>query len=206
MIKGWDQGVPTMCVGEKCLLLLHPDFGYGAMGSGSIPGESVLQFEVELLGFEAIDNDDIPSDPAEKLIKAKSRADVAKELFTTSKFEEALVKYLKAVLIVQHFTEGDLAKDAQLLYAQILSNLALCLLKLNRFDEAGKRGQEAFDVLEKQQIADPDLRKKVANRTVRGLVGSGFAEQAVIVGEKMLKKITVDDVAVVTNEIIKAKQ
>jgi FKBP-type peptidyl-prolyl cis-trans isomerase FkpA len=40
-----------MNVGSKYELTLHPELGYGAQGAGSIPGNSVLVFEVELLGI-----------------------------------------------------------------------------------------------------------------------------------------------------------
>lgn len=27
--SGWDEGVPQMSLGEKCILTISPDFGYG---------------------------------------------------------------------------------------------------------------------------------------------------------------------------------
>ena len=52
VIKGWDQGVAQMSVGEKAILTISPDFGYGARGvPGLIPANSTLIFEVELLSF-----------------------------------------------------------------------------------------------------------------------------------------------------------
>ena len=50
VIRGWDEGVMTMSLGEKCKLTCPSDFAYGPDGiDGVIPGGATLIFEVELL-------------------------------------------------------------------------------------------------------------------------------------------------------------
>ncbi|XP_074600927.1 peptidyl-prolyl cis-trans isomerase Fkbp12 [Brevipalpus obovatus] len=53
VIKGWDQGVARMSLGERAKLICTPDFAYGSRGHpGVIPPNATLIFDVELLGFE----------------------------------------------------------------------------------------------------------------------------------------------------------
>lgn len=49
VIQGWETGILGMKVGEKRILEISPEMGYGERSIGSIPANSTLVFEVELL-------------------------------------------------------------------------------------------------------------------------------------------------------------
>ncbi|EEH56736.1 uncharacterized protein MICPUCDRAFT_17740 [Micromonas pusilla CCMP1545] len=53
VIRGWDEGMMQMSVGEKATLTCTPDYGYGPNGMPPvIPPNSTLVFDVELISVQ----------------------------------------------------------------------------------------------------------------------------------------------------------
>jgi peptidylprolyl isomerase len=51
VIKGWDEAFLGMKKGEKRVLIIPPDLGYGPSGRGPIPPNAYMVFDVELVDF-----------------------------------------------------------------------------------------------------------------------------------------------------------
>ncbi len=49
VIKGWDEGVALLNQGDKATLIIPSELGYGARATGSIPANSNLIFDIELV-------------------------------------------------------------------------------------------------------------------------------------------------------------
>lgn len=53
VIKGWDEGVGKLRVGDRATLIIPPALGYGARGAGGvIPPDATLIFIVEVMGVQ----------------------------------------------------------------------------------------------------------------------------------------------------------
>lgn len=49
LIAGWQEGIPLIGKGGYITLYLPPSLAYGAAGQGSVPGNTNLMFQIDLV-------------------------------------------------------------------------------------------------------------------------------------------------------------
>lgn len=53
VIKGWDEGIAKLRIGDQAILVIPPSIGYGSRGAGAvIPPDATLIFIVELVDIK----------------------------------------------------------------------------------------------------------------------------------------------------------
>lgn len=52
LITGWKNGIPYIKPGGRIHLFVPPTLGYGSNANGSIPGNSILVFTIDLVGVQ----------------------------------------------------------------------------------------------------------------------------------------------------------
>ena len=100
VIKGWQELLTLMKVGEKVEAWIPSELGYGADGAAPvIPGNALLVFQVELLGIvseePAVDSAAVKADSAASNVKQMSKADSLAAVKAAKKAEQDSIKAAK---------------------------------------------------------------------------------------------------------------
>jgi peptidylprolyl isomerase len=148
VIRGWDEGFASMKCGEKAILTIRSDYGYGDNGSPpKIPGGATLNFEVELLSFKEKEKQKWEMSPAERVEKAKKLKIEGTSLFMEKRFGEAASLYEEAAKFVFDEGEGEFVPDDDKeLYTSCYSNAAMCHIKTSNWTEAVKSASVVLGV------------------------------------------------------------
>jgi peptidylprolyl isomerase len=131
VIKGWDQGFATMKKGEKAILRIREDYGYGKHGSGSIPGGATLTFDVELINFKPKKKEKWELTVEEKIADAIKLKDQGTEAFKEKLFDDAIESYSDAADLV----DGETGEAATIFVACKL-NIAQCYINIKDYPSA----------------------------------------------------------------------
>ncbi|KAG9456466.1 hypothetical protein H6P81_000974 [Aristolochia fimbriata] len=144
-MAGLAIGLLSMKAGERALLHVGWELGYGEEGSFSfpnVPPKADLLYEVELIGFDEAKEGKARSDMTvdERIEAADRRKMEGNALFKDEKLEEAMQQYEMAIaymgddFMFQLF--GKYRDMALAVKNPCHLNMAACLIKLKRFDEA----------------------------------------------------------------------
>ncbi|XP_042434365.1 peptidyl-prolyl cis-trans isomerase FKBP42-like isoform X2 [Zingiber officinale] len=144
-MAGLAIGIASMRSGEQALLHVGWELGYGKEGSFSfpnVPPMADLIYEVELIGFDEAKEGKARSDMTveERIAAAERRKVEGNDYFKEEKLEEAMQQYEMAIaymgddFMFQLF--GKYRDMALAVKNPCHLNMAACLIKLKRYEEA----------------------------------------------------------------------
>jgi len=158
VIKGWDEGIALMKIGDKYRFIIPSELAYGAKGAGNvIPPNATLVFDVEVLGID------------------KVRKPIADEMlaiiFEKKSVDEAIKRYYEV-------KTGAEADDYNLKETQ-LNTLGYLLLE-------GKRNSDAVKIFELNAKEFPNSAN-VYDSLGEGCMLNGDKDMAIANYEKSLE-------------------
>ena len=148
VIKGWDEGIAQLGIGDRAVLVIPPQLGYGARGAGGvIPPDATLVFVVTLVD-----------------IKGEALSQVLMKIIDDRGIEAAIAEYraLKERGFGDLYTnEGELNGLGYSLLRQKRPREAIEVLKLNV--EAYPQSANAYDSLAEAYMLNGDTALAVQN-------------------------------------------
>ncbi|KAJ7958280.1 Peptidylprolyl isomerase [Quillaja saponaria] len=151
VVAGLDRAVATMKKGEKAVITIHPDFGFGSVevrrDLAVVPPSSNLVYEVQMLDFIK-ENAPWELSNHEKIEAAGRKKEEGNLLFKNGKFQRAGKKYDKAADYVSEDGSfgDDEQKQAKALRISCWLNGAACCLKVNDFHGAINLCSKVLDI------------------------------------------------------------
>lgn len=141
VIQGWDVGVMSMNMGEKCVLACRADYAYGETGlPPKVPESAALLFEVELFSWKETRTDRFDLDGAGRLQAAERCKEKGTEFFKLGQVEPAVERYADALYYLEEEEEDAFEPpagreaEATALHISCLLNAATCTLKLGEYE------------------------------------------------------------------------
>lgn len=144
-MTGLAIGLTSMKAGERALLHVGWELGYGEEGSFSfpnVPPKADIIYEVELVGFDETKEGKARSDMTveERISAADRRRMDGNTLFKEEKLEEAMQQYEMAIAYMGDDFMFQLFGKYQDMALAVKNpchlNIAACLIKLKRYEEA----------------------------------------------------------------------
>ncbi|EXC36632.1 Peptidyl-prolyl cis-trans isomerase FKBP65 [Morus notabilis] len=151
VITGLDIAAATMKKGERAVLTIHPDYGFGNVevrrDLAVVPPSSTLTYEVEMLDCIK-EKAPWQMNNNERIEAAGKKKEEGNLLFKSGKYQRAAKKYDKAAEYVsEEISFGDdVLKLAKPLRLSCWLNGVACSLKLNDFQGAIELCSKVLDV------------------------------------------------------------
>jgi len=184
VIKGWDIGFASMKVGEKAILKIRSDYGYGQSPppGGIITAGATLIFDVELLGVQKKKKEKWELSAEEKCQEAEKLKAEGTDLFKLKNYSDAVEKYIEAAGYVENVNDSESddedagsAKDgkAKELFIACSLNAAQCYLSLQQYPDAARK---AADVIKKDANNVKALYRRGLARLKMGLTSESKSD------------------------------
>ena len=149
VIKGWDIGVSSMKKGEKSEFILESNYAYGERGAGNdIPGNSTLNFEIELLDFGKKAKSKFDMDYPEIIANSKKLKDEGIKFFQEKKFNDAILKFDEAVSYLETLEEHNSTDESKDLLLSCILNMSNCYNNLKQWENTIKNVGKALKIKE----------------------------------------------------------